>query len=318
MAGKFLGVITGAALILGAATAPAYAAPAPRQDPAPQARAATATAAPRPAIWLLEDADTRIYLFGTTHLFERGFQWRSPRLDAAIAESDELVMETPDEEGFDGEAMMGAMTLPKPVPIMERVSPDRREALARVIARSDIPEATWDEMTSFAAAFIVMAVPIAERLSPAKGDEDPFETAMSGAEEELGAEFRRRGLPISGVETMQQQFDFFRNLSPDAQRAFLDSMIDASAMSYEESGIGGDTDWSTGNLAGLEAELSGMPPELYDALLTRRNRAWTEWLTQRMERPGTVFFAVGALHLVGPDSVQAMLGARGMTARRID
>jgi uncharacterized protein YbaP (TraB family) len=95
-------------------------------------------------------------------------------------------------------------------------------------------------------------------------------------------------------------------------------MIDDSAIPYEASGLAGDSNWSSGNLAAMEAELGTMPPELYEALLTRRNRAWTEWLGRRMERPGTIFFAVGALHLVGPDSVQAMLGARGLTARRIE
>ncbi|HEY0114242.1 MAG TPA: TraB/GumN family protein, partial [Allosphingosinicella sp.] len=44
----------------------------------------------------------------------------------------------------------------------------------------------------------------------------------------------------------------------------------------------------------------------------------TGWLAQRMERPGTVLFAVGAGHLAGRDSVQSMLAARGIQARRID
>ncbi len=61
-----------------------------------------------------------------------------------------------------------------------------------------------------------------------------------------------------------------------------------------------------------------MPPELYDPLLTRRNRNWVGWLENRLQRPGTVLFAVGAGHLAGAESVQAMLAARGVTARRVD
>jgi len=33
---------------------------------------------------------------------------------------------------------------------------------------------------------------------------------------------------------------------------------------------------------------------------------------------GTVFAAVGAAHLAGPDSVLKMLGARGITAERVE
>ena len=53
-----------------AATAPANQA----RTPAPVARPQSE---PRPAIWLLSDADTRIYLFGTVHVLHPGLRWRS-------------------------------------------------------------------------------------------------------------------------------------------------------------------------------------------------------------------------------------------------
>ena len=36
-----------------------------------------------------------------------------------------------------------------------------------------------------------------------------------------------------------------------------------------------------------------------------------------MARPGTVFMAVGAGHLAGDDSVQAILGQRGLRVERV-
>jgi uncharacterized protein YbaP (TraB family) len=60
-----------------------------------------------------------------------------------------------------------------------------------------------------------------------------------------------------------------------------------------------------------------MSPELKTALMTRRNAAWAEWLALRMEKPGTAFVAVGAGHLVGEDSVQAMLRKKGLKAKRV-
>ena len=54
--------------------------------------------APRPALWLLADTDTKIYLFGTIHILPHGFQWRGPAINRAIEEADELVMELDQEE----------------------------------------------------------------------------------------------------------------------------------------------------------------------------------------------------------------------------
>ncbi|HEX8064372.1 MAG TPA: TraB/GumN family protein [Allosphingosinicella sp.] len=50
----------------------------------------------------------------------------------------------------------------------------------------------------------------------------------------------------------------------------------------------------------------------------RRNAAWTQWLEERLKKPGTLLFAVGAGHLAGRESVQAMLAKRGLSVKRID
>jgi uncharacterized protein YbaP (TraB family) len=52
-------------------------------------------------------------------------------------------------------------------------------------------------------------------------------------------------------------------------------------------------------------------------LLVDRNARWAQWIKQRMARPGTVFVAVGAGHLAGPDSVQAHLAKLGVKAERV-
>lgn len=287
-----------------------------QSQPAAPAPPAAAAHVPRPAIWLLEDADTRIYLFGTTHIFERGFRWRSERLDRVISEADELVMETVEEEGTAAEEqMIDGMFLDKPVPILDRISPDRREALEGLIARSGLPVEMWDSLETFAAGFMMVAVQMNEATG---GAPEAPDSRISGAETELTEIFRARSAPISAVETAEAQMALFRAMSREGQRDFLDMMVDSSAMPFEESGLTGDVQWATGNLGAIENEFEGMPRELYDVLLTRRNRAWTEWLQARLDRPGTVLFAVGVGHLVGPDSVQNMLAARGLTARRIE
>ena len=49
----------------------------------------------------------------------------------------------------------------------------------------------------------------------------------------------------------------------------------------------------------------------------RINAAWARWINERMQRPGTVFVAVGAGHLAGPASVPSLLGAYGIASERV-
>jgi hypothetical protein len=60
-----------------------------------------------------------------------------------------------------------------------------------------------------------------------------------------------------------------------------------------------------------------MSAEMSRLLIGGRNAKWADALARRMKRPGTVFVAVGAGHLAGPQSVQRMLEAKGYKARRL-
>ena len=54
-------------------------------------------------------------------------------------------------------------------------------------------------------------------------------------------------------------------------------------------------------------------PALYQAVLVDRNTDWANKIQTLLEGSGTAFIAVGAAHLTGDDSVQAILQKRGMT-----
>jgi uncharacterized protein YbaP (TraB family) len=56
---------------------------------------------------------------------------------------------------------------------------------------------------------------------------------------------------------------------------------------------------------------------LYDALLTNRNANWVVQVEEMLKGKGVIFIAVGAGHLVGPESVIAMLEAKGIKAERV-
>jgi uncharacterized protein YbaP (TraB family) len=294
-----------------------WAASAAAEVPQPGRQGAAAEQSePRPAIWLLADEDTKIYLFGTFHILPPNFRWRSAAVDEAIRDAQELVIEVDDREAMANPAAFAEpMRLGKQAPLLWRVSPDRREALRDMIAQTGLPIEMFDDMQSWAAVMTIATFAILRQYSDDDGAPVTIDD-VPGVEDVLTTEFRDSGRPISGVETVAEQMGFFRGLSFAAQRELLESMVDdyRSGRTHESAD---EQDWVRGDVDAIAIDRSEMPGALYDVLLPRRNRAWTDWLIARLERPGTLLFAVGAGHLAGPESVQTMLAARGFTARRI-
>jgi len=141
--------------------------------------------------------------------------------------------------------------------------------------------------------------------------------ADAGVEKRLEASYS--GKPISGLETVEQQLGYFDGLSEESQRAFLVGVLDDPDGARGEFQAMLDA-WRRGDVAKIAETFDSektMTPELREVLMTRRNRAWAEWVRKRLDQPGTVMVAVGAGHLAGRDSVQAMLAARGLKAERV-
>jgi uncharacterized protein YbaP (TraB family) len=51
-----------------------------------------------PAMWVVKDADSTIYLFGTVHLLKKNVVWNTPKVQAAMADASELWLEALDTD----------------------------------------------------------------------------------------------------------------------------------------------------------------------------------------------------------------------------
>lgn len=269
--------------------------------------AAEAPAAPSPALWKLADADTTIYLFGTIHLLPKGTNWRTDAVDKALAASDEVVteMKLDDMAGAAQVLMTLGMSGGLP-PLLERVPEEKRAALRTLVEESGVPMAVYDQVETWAAGLMLTAVTFKQLgLDPELGVETQLKKASDGK-------------PLSGLETAEQQLGFFDQMGEETQREFLLSVLEDPEEARREFAKMLAA-WSKGDVDGIAESFSAdiMSAEMRTQLLTKRNRNWAEWLSQRLDRPGTVFMAVGAGHLAGEDSVQAMLKAKGLDAKRI-
>jgi uncharacterized protein len=290
-----IGAVLGAPLLLGAV---------PAQARVPQAA--------HPALWEVSDPDTTIYLFGTIHLLPDGLKWRTPKFDKAVADSQELVVETTvDQKNLQAiqqaEFSLGLKQgLP---PITKRVPPAQVPRLRAAIAKSGVPEKFFDQMKTWLAAIQLLAVQF--RDMGLKGSDGP--------EAVLREQFLSDNKPLGELETNVEQFGYFDRMSEKAQRELLQGALEPQSNTHKEF-TGMLSSWAEGDVPGIGAtfnkELSGSP-EIRNLLLKQRNANWAKWIEQRMAQPGTIMVAVGAGHLAGKDSVLATLAADGYKVRRL-
>jgi uncharacterized protein YbaP (TraB family) len=269
-------------------------------------------AAPKPALWKVADRDTTIYLFGTIHLLPRGTQWQSPAFAAAARSSDSLVVETiidtqnPAELGTVMAKLGSSPGLP---PIEQRVPAAKRPALASAIAKSGMPVGAFDRMETWAVAFVLLGTQF--RTLELRQEE--------GVEMVLKQSFQAAGKPIGQLETNEEQLRFFDALPERAQRALLEGALEQPEAVKAQFGAMLSA-WTRGDVETIARTFNsdmGDSPALRDVLLKRRNANWARWIEGRLKQPGSVMLAVGAGHLAGADSVQALLTKRGLRVTRV-
>ena len=295
--------------VLLAPTTPAFAQAAPAAaDPA---AVAVAPAGSGPRLWVVKDADSTLYLFGTVHVLKPETPWGTAQVDRAFASADEYWFEIADLSD-----QSGVM----PIIQAKGVSPDR--PLSSLL--------TADEMADLDAAARTVGATAAQ-LDPLRPWLASLQLALAsiqkagyvaanGGDQILHARAAATGKPIKGFETAPQQIGFIADMSEEAQLAMLRSGLKEFDQAPEFLGrmVGA---WSTGDVDGLDAligqEMKAESPEMYEVMLTRRNTDWTNQIVTLLEGSGTAFISVGAGHLAGADSVQAMLAKRGVTVEEV-
>jgi hypothetical protein len=268
-----------------------------------------------PAMWVVRDEDTTLYLFGTFHLMDGKADWFNDEVKEAFDRSQELVVEVDLPEDQAALAAQFQPLIVKYGPDPERrslkdlLSAEEYKTLYEALSPMGVPAGAFDPMRPWFASFM---------LTGAMGQK-------LGLSQEHGAEFileraaRQRNMTIGQVETIEGQIEMLSSAPHDQQLAQLkEALGDMDAMSGMLPRM--LTVWNSGDAEGLDRVMNeglGDNPELRRTLLGARNEKWAEWIDERMDRPGTVFMAVGAGHLSGDDSVQSFLRKRGIQSARV-
>ena len=260
-----------------------------------------------PALWMVEDADSgaRGYIMGSVHMLPDGLDWTSSYIRTAAADSDLLITEI--GSNFVQAGLFDVMASDEPVSPMDRRLDASGLARAEIFASgSGITEDELDTKESWAVAIILTRA----------------QSADLGVTTEFGVEAQLRelmaGKPVIGLETAQTQLERFDALPNAAQDTMLrlslrptDPRADFQAMV---------TAWLTGDLATLEADMADgimADKRLRVALLDEPNAAWAGQIATHIRAKKRPFIAIGTAHLLGEQSVLALLSAQGMTVSRV-
>jgi uncharacterized protein YbaP (TraB family) len=262
-----------------------------------------------PALWVIKDADTIIYLFGSVHILKPGLGWFDDGVKTAFDRSDQLVLELVEPPAAEAQALFGKLAMDQQgKTLRSKMNDADRAVYDAAMGKLGIPAAALDPFEPWAAG-VTMSL-----LAMQKSGFDP----NSGVEKQLTAAAKVSNKPIGGLETMAFQLGVFDSLPEAEQIAFL---VETAKMIDD---VGSTTDkmvamWASAETEGLGQLMNeGLTSRtLYDALLTKRNANWAQWISAQMKKPGVTFMAVGAGHLAGPTSVQALLPAYGLTATRV-
>jgi uncharacterized protein YbaP (TraB family) len=138
----------------------------------------------------------------------------------------------------------------------------------------------------------------------------------AGIDEQVARRAKLDRKPIIGLETVDEQLGFFAQMTIAQQSDYMRSIIEDIDTDPEE------TDdmvhaWQHGDvdkLTELLMEDSQESPELFHVLTTERNQRWLPRIRDLLNQGSDCLVVVGALHLVGPDGLVALLRAQGFKA----
>lgn len=264
-----------------------------------------------PALWVVRQGNATVYLFGTIHVLPAGTAWRFPALDAALASSDALYVETTDDDAANMAALVLRYGIDTSSSLSSTLTPFDRDRLEHAVRRAQVPGGmpAVNLMRPWLAALTLTLTPIL------KAGYDP----ALGVDRQLREAMVKAGKPVRGLETAEDQVRLLATMPTAQQVAFLRATLRKGARSDLDlhqllaAWLAGDT----ATIARLEnAELRTGQPALYQRLLVTRNATWAARIAQLADGASTVFVAVGAAHLAGPDSVQAQLEKHGLRVER--
>lgn len=288
-------------------------------SPGSQARALS-----KPFLWKACDSDSCVFLLGTFHALKHEDVGVAPEVKAAQSESDRFFFEVDPAETKDpmhaSMAFLQAALRTDGSRLDDDLTPALQRKLAAVIARHgqqaralDLLNGEGRQQLDLWYVALLLSLSGLER-----GDLDP----EFGLDRQMERRLVDATARIHGLESVADQVAVFDGLGKKEQLQLLEESLDqfnkgpAEFSRLRKAWLSGD---AAAAWALLGATTKKAYPELYRRLQTDRNRRWTERIEKTLAemKDGNAMVIVGTLHLLGEDSLVAMLERKGYRVARI-
>lgn len=265
-----------------------------------------------PAIWVVRDFDSTLFLYGTVHLLSPDIDWMRDDMREAFAEAGTVFFEVDTETNAQIKASVLTQSLgfySDGRRLRDRLDGYQLKLLEAASNNGNVPLATLDNMKPWLASeFLTIAAAANVGLTPELSADDALKSRAARQQKNV--------LYLDSIEAQ---------ITRAAQMPELVQMTVLSETLEGFNTIEGDltritTAWTTGNVNFLTDEVinavKAKSPEVYQSLYVDVNKDWAAQLTRFMEGSGTGFAAIGVGHLLGDDSLQEQLIERGYEVKR--
>jgi len=262
-------------------------------------------------LWKVSKGSSSVYVLGSIHyLRSENYPLKKAILDA-FETSKRLVLEI-DLNATSGQAaqrlMLEKALFRDGTSLPQNISAETYQLAAERATQLGIDMGIFNPMKPWFAAINLIAIKLkALGLDPRRG-----------VDRYLAGEAKRRGKPISGLETLDFQIGLLDQLSKQNQETMLRETV--SELDLLDRNIDEIVrSWADGDEAVLaKLLLAGMVefPEIHQKVIVERNRRWVPEIEKLLEQGSGALIVVGAAHLVGRDGVIEMLKTKGYSVEK--
>ena len=266
-----------------------------------------------PAMWLAEDDDSKVYLFGSIHVLPEGVRWYTPAIARAFENAEELVIESKADDSAGDMEMSDYIDaralLPEGQTLDELLSPADYARLQELVTILELDEYRISRMQPWLLR-IVLTNEIFEHsgMQRTLGVDNLFEQSAL-----------RNEMKISALETPREAMMTLAEYPLEVQVRQLSESLNKTAGESENGDFSGLLlSWAMGDIdRNARLIAASMSPLTYHNVVVDRNRKWLPRLEGYLAKPQQTMVVVGNAHLVGKGNLIDMLKHRGHTVSRI-
>ncbi len=286
----------------------------PAAERAPLAHQADPDAIPKRGIlYEARSGASTLYLFGTLHVGKPDFFPLDARTNSAFAASSVVYLELNLADATLAKTATELAAYPEGSSLERALPAALMSRVDAALQRYKIPREAAVRMKPWMLGQTFLLL---------QASQDGYNPAFATEIHLLGLA-AAQGKEVRGLETLAEQFAVFDQLPESGQQRFLADILDA----LDDARLKQDLDslvgaWANGDAHALEEELAreraegtAFARDVLPRLVDDRNETMARKIAAIATSGEQAFVAVGALHLVGPNGIVALLRARGFSVR---